>query len=192
MLIYLIRHARPEGMDGSCYGRSDVRADDEETRRVARSLRGNLPADVLETAAIHSSPLTRCWSLARELVPARPVVIASELLELDFGSWEGSAWSDVPRAELDAWARDPWGYAPGGGESAQAVLSRFQAWATRVRDEGHAVVVAVTHAGVIRVALSVDSADPIGLSLSIPYGSVHLLVIEGSRSDAREMRRTFA
>jgi alpha-ribazole phosphatase len=178
MLIYLVRHARPEGVAGLCYGRSDVRPDEAETRRAAGSLRASLPADVLETAPIYSSPLARCAALARELVPARVAVSTPELLELDFGSWEGSAWNDVPRAEVDEWARDPWGYAPGGGESAHCALLRFQAWANRLWDEGNATVIAVTHAGLMRLALSIGSVDPIGLSLSIAYGSVHPLAVE--------------
>lgn len=191
MLVYLVRHARPEGVEGLCYGRSDVRASDEETRRVALSLRVSLPSDVLEAAPIHSSPLSRCSALARELAPARAAVIAPELLEVDFGSWEGSAWDDVPRAELDAWARDPWEYAPGGGESAESVLLRFQAWANRLLDEGNAAVVAITHAGVIRLALSAGSVDPVGLSLSIPFGSVHPVVIERSLDGLRDGQRAF-
>jgi alpha-ribazole phosphatase len=189
MVIYLVRHARPEGVEGMCYGRSDVRTNDEETGRVARSLRATLPAEVLEAAPIHSSPLTRCSTLARELAPARAALLSPELLELDFGSWEGSAWSEVPRRELDAWARDPWGYAPGGGESAKAALLRFEVWKRRVSEEGQAAVIAVTHAGLIRLALSAGSADPTGLSLAIPYGSVHPLVIESARNDPRDRPR---
>jgi alpha-ribazole phosphatase len=172
MLIYLIRHARPQGSQGLCYGRRDVPVDAEETERAARDLRARLAAEILEAAPLHSSPLSRCSGLAAALAPTRAAVISPDLLELDFGSWEGRAWDDVPRAELDAWARDPWAYAPGGGESAQLASSRFQAWAKRLKDDGAAVVVAVTHAGLIRVALSVGSTDPSGLSLSIPYGSV--------------------
>lgn len=173
MLIYLIRHARPQGAEGRCYGRSEVSVTDEETTRVAQSLRTALPAAILAAAPIHSSPLSRCASLARELAPARAPVISPELLELDFGSWEGSAWDAVPRVELDAWAGDPWGYAPGGGESAQCAWLRFRAWSGRLKDGGAHAVVAVTHAGLIRLALAAGSADPSGLALSIPYGSVH-------------------
>lgn len=180
MLIYLVRHARPEGVEGLCYGRRDVPVSDEETDRVARSLRAALPPHVLEAAPIHSSPLSRCSALARRLAPARSAVIAPELLELDFGSWEGSAWNDVPRRELDVWAQDPWGYAPGGGESAQSASLRFQTWTSSLKEEGSAAVIAVTHAGLIRLALSAGCGEPSGLSLSIPYGSVHSVVIERS------------
>lgn len=188
MRIYLVRHARPEATAGLCYGRRDVLVEPEETERVAGDVRARLPADVLATAPIHSSPLERCLALARELAPTREAVVSPELLELDFGSWEGIAWDEVPRAELDAWALDPWRYAPGGGESARTAASRFQTWANHLKDAGSSAVIAVTHAGVIRVALSIESADPSGLSLSIPFGSVHLLVAEPTRSSRK--RRT--
>lgn len=180
MLVYLVRHARPCGADGLCYGRRDIPVDEAETGQVARRLREQLPPEILQAAPIHTSPLSRCAVLARELLPGRDAVVSPELLELDFGSWEGSAWNEVPRVELDAWAKDPWAYAPGGGESARSACLRFTAWAHRVRQEGHAAVLAVTHAGLIRVALTAGSADPSGLSLSIPFGSLHSVVIEGS------------
>ena len=122
-------------------------------------------------------PLSRCAALAHELVPTRAAVMTPDLLELDFGSWEGRAWEDVPRVELDAWARDPWAYAPGGGESARSAFERFQRWTLRLRGEGHDTVVAVTHAGLIRLAMAAGSKDPSGLALSVPYGSVHRVLL---------------
>jgi alpha-ribazole phosphatase len=177
MVIYLVRHARPAGADGMCYGRRDIPVAEEETRSVVRSVRALLPRDAMAEASVQSSPLSRCAALAHELVPTRAAVMTPELLELDFGSWEGRAWEDVPRVELDAWARDPWAYAPGGGESARSAFERFQRWALRLRDEGHDTVVAVTHAGVIRLAMAAGSKDPSGLALSIPYGSVHRVLL---------------
>lgn len=181
MLIHLIRHARPEAVEGSCYGRTNLPVRREETVSAARGVRAILPGAALETGAIHCSPLSRCIALACELAPDRTPVIAPELVELDFGAWEGSPWTEVPRGELDAWARDPWGYAPGGGESARSVLRRFERWVSRLQDHGVATVVAVTHAGLIRVALARGCADPAALSQSIPYGSVRSLAIGAAR-----------
>jgi alpha-ribazole phosphatase len=160
-----------------CYGRRDVVANDEATASVARNVRALLPGEVLAAAPVHSSPLSRCASLARALTPARAAVVTPDLLELDFGSWEGRAWDEVPRTELDAWARDPWRYAPGGGESARSAALRFQAWARRLKQSGHAAVIAITHAGLIRVAMAGGSSDAGGLAVSIPYGSVHQVLL---------------
>lgn len=178
MHLYLVRHARPEGAEGLCYGRRDIRVADAETARAARELRGELAPEVLASAPIYTSPLSRCTALARALVPARAVLATPELLELSFGSWEGCAWSDVPRSELDAWAQDPWGYAPGGGESARAASLRLHTWADRLEQAGNPAVIAVTHAGLIRLALAGGAQDASALSLTIPYGSLHSVVIE--------------
>jgi alpha-ribazole phosphatase len=179
MLIYLIRHARPEGVEGVCYGRRDVAVTAAATAQAARGVRAQLPAAVLETAPLYTSPLTRCTQLARELAAVRlPFIASADLLELDFGSWEGAAWNDIPRAELERWAQDPWRYAPGGAESACSVAARFRNWVTSLRDARLQTVVAVTHAGIIRTALAADSPDPRRLSLAIPYGSVHQLRVD--------------
>ena len=179
MLIYLIRHARPDGVEGLCYGRRDIRVHREETARAARELRARLPDEVLNTAPVHSSPLARCAALAHELAPARPVSLTPALLELDFGSWEGCAWDTVPRTELDAWAEEPWRYAPGGGESAHSAGARWAIWAERMRNEGHVAVIAVTHAGLIRVALSLSSGES-ALGRPIGYGSVHAIALSAA------------
>jgi len=73
---------------------------------------------------------------------------------MDFGSWEGQPWDAVPREELDAWAGDVWHYKAGGAESAAMVAARYRLWVEAVQTTRMNVVVAVTHAGVIRVALA--------------------------------------
>lgn len=78
--------------------------------------------------------------------------------------------------EIDAWAKDVWRYRPGGGESAEMVAARWQRWLSEVRSIGGSVV-AVTHAGVIRVALA--RTGPLdgdaALTAPVPFGSVHRL-----------------
>jgi alpha-ribazole phosphatase len=181
MLIYLVRHGRPFGVEGICYGRRDVRVRARETDRVARSLRSKVPEEVLRAAPIYSSPLQRCAVLARQIAGGRPVAVTPALLELDFGSWQGRDWSDIPRAELDAWAADLWHYAPGGGESARAAAQRWRAWVGSLLEPSLDAVIAVTHAGLIRIAHAVRSAsDPALLSMDVAYGSVHPLPARAS------------
>jgi alpha-ribazole phosphatase len=188
MLIYLIRHARPEGIEGVCYGRQDVPVSAAATARAALAVRAQLPTQILATAPLYTSPLIRCTLLARALTVAQPPVISPELLELDFGTWEGSAWNDIPRTELDCWAQDPWHYSPGGAESASRVAARFRRWLEHLRERRLETVVAVTHAGLIRVALASGSAEPRGLSLPIPYGSVHR--VTAGETGVAQSRRT--
>lgn len=140
MILHLIRHPRPLIAPGICYGRLDVAG--EHPALVAARLLAELPAGL----PVYSSPLRRCRELAGHL-QAQPV-IDGRLAEMDFGEWEGRAWDDISRAELDAWAADVAGYAPPGGESPAALQQRALAFVAELRVP-EAVV--VTHAGVIRV-----------------------------------------
>jgi alpha-ribazole phosphatase len=98
-------------------------------------------------------------------------------MEMSFGQWQGLAWDTVPREQIDAWAKNVWGYEPGGGESAQGVAARWQRWLSQLPRISGGNIVAVTHAGVIRVALAcsgrLDRAS--ALQAAVPFGSVHRL-----------------
>jgi alpha-ribazole phosphatase len=162
VILHLIRHPKPVVEPGICYGRLDLEA--ENAAAVAERLRAGLPSGL----PVWSSPLRRCRVLAEYLHPAPQ--IDERLVEMDFGSWEGARWDDVPRAELDAWAADVAGYAPPGGESPHAVQRRALAFVA-----GLAVpeAVVVTHAGVIRTLLAHWQQLPPAAwpQLVFPYGS---------------------
>jgi alpha-ribazole phosphatase len=161
---FLIRHPKPDIDTGICYGRSDLGLAEDAVAR-AKALRPLLPVD----APVWSSPLRRCLELAREL-HAEPV-IDERLMEMHFGAWELRRWDDIPRAELDAWAANPVGYTPRGGESATALRERV---ATLLRELPHTAVV-VAHGGVLRAAV----AELVGIeawhTLHFDYGTVSLI-----------------
>ncbi len=177
MKIYLVRHPEPTDAGQRCYGREDVSVGREARTSAETSIRAQIAAPVMASAAIFSSPLSRCRLLAERLASPRPPQIADDLTEIDFGLWEGKAWDAVPRNELDAWAADVWGYRPGGGESAHGVAERWRHFSARVRARGDSTVVAVTHAGFIRVALACEgrlNAEEFAAK-PIAFGSVHCL-----------------
>jgi alpha-ribazole phosphatase len=181
MEIYLVRHPRPSKSEGLCYGRTDMPVDPDALAAAAASVRSCIPASVLRRAAIFTSPASRCLGLARELAAPREPGVVEELHEMHFGAWEGVPWTSVPRLELDAWASDVWTYRAGGGESAAMVAARWRRWAARVIAgiaERGAPVIAVTHAGLIRIALA--GAGRLGpeLSLDVPFASVHRVDID--------------
>ncbi len=69
---------------------------------------------------------------------------------MDFGAWEGRAWSDIARLEFDAWMQDFADIPAGGsGESVRGFMARvalaYDDWCAGGRD-----ALWVTHAGVIR------------------------------------------
>jgi alpha-ribazole phosphatase len=177
MQIYLVRHPPPRDSDGICYGRLDVMVDEHAVASAAESVSACITSQTLGRAHVYCSPSSRCVELARRLASPRTPATAEDLMEMNFGHWEGLAWNTVPREQLDAWAADVWGYRPGGGESAGMVAARWARWLEHVRQNGAGPVIAVTHAGVIRVALAhsgrLNAASAI--EAPIPFGSVHRL-----------------
>jgi alpha-ribazole phosphatase len=130
-----------------CYGVTDLPPGpdlENEARRLA--------VQVPPATAVLSSPLARCLRLAELLARARglELTVDTRLRELDFGSWEGRRWDDLPRAEIDLWAADLTGARPHGGESVAMLAERAGA-ALAAAPDGALVV---THMGVIRAALA--------------------------------------
>lgn len=151
MSLWLIRHARPLVAAGVCYGALDLAADAELTCAAAQALACELPQGV----SVQVSPLRRCQQLAEALQSLRSdLVFANDerLREMDFGAWEGVAWSDIPRTAVDAWSEDFARHRFGGRESANEVLQRVaMAWdAQQARATDAAWI---SHAGVMQAAL---------------------------------------
>lgn len=165
MQLYLIRHPKPDIDAGICYGRSDIGLADDPVA-CAAALRDRLPA----TAVVCTSPLRRCLELAQAL-SATPV-IDERLVEMDFGAWEMRRWDDIPRREIDAWAADPAGYAPPGGESPSALRARVRAFLADRRGERDVVV--VTHGGVMKLFVAEVLALPVERwsAMRFAYGEV--------------------
>lgn len=144
--LWLVRHAAPLVAPGICYGRLDLEADALATQQAAQALAQALPA----RASVRHSPLRRCAQLAQALQALRPELISQPdagLQEMDFGAWEGRPWDALPRTELDAWAENLHGHAPGGGEPLEAMLARVQDALGGIQG---ADMVWITHAGVAR------------------------------------------
>lgn len=185
MEVYLVRHPRPSRCEGVCYGRSDVPVDPEELAGAATSVRSLIPARVLRRARMFTSPASRCLGLARELAAPGEPCIAEELHEMHFGAWEGMPWDSVPRREIEAWAADEWSYRPGGGESAAMVAARWHGWSGRLASQSRDLTaVAVTHAGLIRVALAGVRGPGERLWIDAPFASVHRVDIHASQPGA--------
>jgi len=175
--VYLVRHPAPDDVDGLCYGRLDVAVPASAIASAAESVLAQVSQNILASAHVYSSPSSRCMGLAQHLAsPHRPTA-AEDLIEMSFGQWEGLAWDALPREQIDAWASDVWSYRPGGGESAAMVALRWQRWLKYVQRIDSGPVIAVTHAGVIRVALAHAGQlnGSSALEAIIPFGSVHRL-----------------
>ena len=153
MRLYLVRHARPVVADGMCYGSTDLAAEEGHQWQVLRQLAGTLPAQ----AAVYSSPMRRCRSLAAafaSVLHAGEPVFDARLAEMDFGAWEMRPWDAIPRAEIDAWAANLAAYRPGGGESLADVARRVRAFHDGLLADKRECAVVVAHAGTIRLLLA--------------------------------------
>jgi alpha-ribazole phosphatase len=81
-------------------------------------------------------------------------------MELSFGAWEGRHWDHIPRSESDPWADDVVHRSPPGGETVTQLrqrVARAMADLAPLSMSMEQVVVVVTHAGPIRVALADDA-----------------------------------
>jgi alpha-ribazole phosphatase len=165
--LVFVRHPPVSGGSGQCYGRLDLPlADPDDIQAMVGAL------EPLRGAVIHTSPLARCRLPAEALAEAwgQPAPYAdARLMEMDFGAWEGLRWDDVPHADLDRWAEDLLGFAPPGGETGAALISRVTAfWQTLT-----APAVVITHGGPLKVLLALAEGRPVDLGCpSPPTGSI--------------------
>lgn len=171
MALILVRHTRPDVVEGLCYGRLDVALADTFGEEAAAVL-----AALPTVSRIVSSPLKRCRKLANHIAAARdlPVEIDERLMEMDFGAWEGGLWSAVKPSEYETWANDFLHARPHGGESVAMLRNRVTAavadWSAR--DESIAIV---THAGVIKAACTAEGDEPWGLDPPVKFGGIIVL-----------------
>lgn len=184
MKLWLVRHAQPLIDAGICYGRLDLAAHADATAECAAELAAQLPAGL----RVIASPLQRCEQLAQALHALRTDLAYktdAKLQEMDFGCWEGRAWTDIDRDELQAWTTDFAGYAAGhDGESVTTFMRRIASAFDALQGQGDTLW--ITHAGVIRAAAllakgvrHVHSAGQWPLEAP-KYGQWQLLNLHGS------------
>jgi alpha-ribazole phosphatase len=150
MKLVVIRHPAVAVAPGVCYGASDVELADgwqpwcDQVKLLLDALDGSV--------ACVSSPLSRCLQPARYL--GRDVSADLRLREMNFGDWEGCAWSDVAVDEITRWNDDLMTLPPPNGESLGEMYARTEQFLAAARGfEGDALV-AITHAGPIRCLLA--------------------------------------
>ncbi len=133
-------------------GRIQGRVDeplDEQAREHLSHLR--LPEE-FDGAVLFSSPLARAAETAR-IVGGREPILVPELIEMDWGRWEGQRGIDLLEdgnsgyRHIEEWG---WDFQPPGGETPRSVWARVEPWLGSVK--GPAVV--VSHIGIMRVLLA--------------------------------------
>ena len=150
------RHPKPVGAEGRCIGmRTDLPVDRRKAKRLAHRLRSLARREGLPRVEA-VSPLRRCRDVGRWLRRfGFACVVDARLTEFDFGAWDGRRWSEIPRAEIDAWTADLGRYRPGSGECVAELLARVRS----VCGESPASLL-VTHGGWLSGWLWLQRAEP--------------------------------
>jgi alpha-ribazole phosphatase len=167
--IYLVRHTRVDVPPGVCYGISDVplaASFPEEAQKIMGKIQG-IPFD-----HIFSSPLSRCTRLARLIAP-QGFVTDPRLAELNFGEWEGQIWEDIYQNSYGIhWMNNYLELPCPGGESFKNLYHRIHAFINELNKNQNTLI--ITHAGVIRVFLTVYKGIPLTeiFNVQVGYGEV--------------------
>ncbi len=171
--LFLVRHPTPDVAKGICYGRLDLKVVETDAQILHAKLTGVLPLD----AHLYSSPLIRCAGTANALHAAGwpEPVIDERLAEMHFGDWEGKAWNDIERAQIDAWAADIVNFCPPGGESVRDVAKRALEFIAALSFEQDCIL--ITHAGVMQVLNKLLLKQPLDnfSGNKLDYGAVLIL-----------------
>jgi broad specificity phosphatase PhoE/ribonuclease HI len=157
--LILVRHGETAlTQQGRYSGRGDPPLTDEGQAQ-AMAAGGRVAGLSRDVTVVVTSPLQRCVRTA-ELIAAEngavPVSVLDDLIECDFGEWEGLTFADVqerwPR-DMQAWLGSA-SVAPPGGESFHAVAKRVRsAVATIVKAYPGGVIVVVSHVTPIKLIL---------------------------------------
>ncbi len=176
-----VRHAPVLNVDGIIYGSDDVACDTSD-RQSFENLASQLPAD----AVWLTSHLTRTHRTANAIADAgldfpEPVQ-ETHLGEQDFGHWQGSSWDEMRNKDsdiYDAFWEMPARNRPPGGESFADLINRVGAVIDRyTQDHAGKDIVAVTHGGTIRGAIShaLDLTPETGMAFTV--GTLSLTRLE--------------
>lgn len=150
--INFIRHGITQAnLDGLYVGRTDHELCTEGIQQLLR-----LREDFLypQVQRVYSSPLSRCVQTAAILFPGQEPTIIDEMMELDFGEFDGKTFDQLAgRADFQQWMQDAYHNAPTGGETGEEFTFRLVAGLRRIfgqmMEEGLTDVAVVTHGGVI-------------------------------------------
>ena len=156
--IFLVRHgATVLTAEDRFAGATEVELSEEgreQVRRLAKRLAGE------KIAAVYASPMGRTVETARILAEPHglDVQMRDGLREISHGRWEQMTRKEVEKAfpeEAAAWEKDPFTFAPAGGESGLAVTARaLPVLMEIVREHVADNVMVVSHKATIRLLLS--------------------------------------
>ncbi|HNT24181.1 MAG TPA: histidine phosphatase family protein [Anaerolineales bacterium] len=165
-IILLTRHGETEWTEQDRFnGHSDIVLG-ERGRQQAAQLSKALVDISIDTC--HASPLRRCQETAQLALGQRalPVITEPELIEMNYGLWEGLTRTEIGQhypKEWHQWSLDPAGIAPPSGETGYQIAARVIPCVIRLvqKHQGKTIFV-VAHNTVNRILL----AHALGVSIS--------------------------
>src|SRR5438477_894725 len=156
--VFIVRHgATGLSAEDRFAGASDIELSEvgrEQARRLAERLRHE------EIAAVYASPMGRTVETAQILAAPHELKVQTTdgFREISHGHWEGMTRRDVEEKfpqEMAEWEKDPYTFAPAGGESGLAVTARaLPALIDLVREHPGENILVVSHKATIRLLLS--------------------------------------
>lgn len=156
-LIFL-RHGKTEWNGQFRYqGKTDVPLNDEGRMQADRTA---LRLNSLKVDVIYASVLSRARETAERVsrhLGAPLGGLLEELVEMDFGNWEGMQVAEVENAYKEVyaqWRKFPEKIKIPGGESFVEVVERVNRGMKKILDDGGENVLVVAHGGSIRAALT--------------------------------------
>lgn len=187
MIAYLVRHGETSVTGGGLYGRNAGvhlnAAGKAQAQRIAEHLQEQ------PIRALYTSPLERAIETAAPLASKKDISIQpmAAFNEVDQGDWTGKTWKELgadPYWRLYNTFRSGTSYP--NGEMAVEIQARVVRELNRfvVVDEDHEIAI-VTHADVIRAAVSFYAGIPIDLSLRVEIGLGSVSTLELRRDGAR-------
>ncbi len=178
MRLLFVRHAPTAwNLDGRYQGRTDTpvgEAGAGEARRIAEALRGS------DVDLVVTSPLRRAIDTAEVIAAALGgvrSVVDDRLVEIAFGDWEGLTQDEIRArwpAVLRAWKRAPQSTRFPGGESLRDAEERVRDFLRTPPWRGEELVrgvVAVSHAGPIRLARLLAERRPLAQFREVPVAT---------------------
>ncbi|SBV38003.1 conserved hypothetical protein [uncultured Stenotrophomonas sp.] len=177
MILDLMRHAST-GRRGHLDGRTDPPLLDGAVDALLQRHGGGRWSRVI------ASPRRRALDTATALLAGRDLFceIHPDWAELDFGDWDGRRYDEIPAEQLAGLYDAPHAQVPPNGESWQQFRSRIEVQIQRLldEDEGGDPVLVVSHAGVLRLAVSCVCGMPLAAlwALRIDYGTRLRLRVE--------------
>ncbi len=184
--VDLIRHGEPVG--GRRYRGHGV--DDPLSETGWRQMWRAVEAGPMDWSLIVSSPLRRCREFADELAGriGRPLEIDDALREVGFGLWEGRSPSEIRADRADEYAAfyaDPVGHRPPGAEPLEAFSGRVVDAFERTLRRGHARVLVVAHAGVLRAIVAHCLGAPVAALYRLRIDNAAFVTVEETAEGRR-------